>query len=83
MEKKLKHPLPLSSGAQLKNRKLLQGHSSSSTIEKLVVEAHIKHPSIIIVGEVVNLRQKIKWFEEMNLTNNKQVEAEACQSSVN
>lgn len=37
------------------------------TIEKKVKQAGIKHPSIIIVGEVVTLREKIKWFEEQDV----------------
>jgi uroporphyrin-III C-methyltransferase len=53
------------------------------TIEKLVKQAGIKHPSIIIVGEVVNLRQKLKWFEEMDVIMDEQKEEEACRSSVN
>ncbi|WP_226665307.1 uroporphyrinogen-III C-methyltransferase [Metabacillus litoralis] len=34
------------------------------TIEQIVIDANIKHPAIIIVGEVVQLREKIKWFQE-------------------
>ena len=79
--KKTETPVAVIQWGTTEKQKTLTG--TLSTIEKLVVEAGIKHPSIIIVGEVVNLRQKIKWFEEMNLTSNKQEEAEACQSSVN
>jgi uroporphyrin-III C-methyltransferase len=46
-----------------------------SSIEKSVQQAGIKHPSIIIVGEVVNLRKKIKWFEEMSLDYKEEIEA--------
>ncbi|KEF38971.1 uroporphyrin-III C-methyltransferase [Schinkia azotoformans MEV2011] len=35
-----------------------------STIEGIVDKAGISHPAIIIVGEVVRLREKIKWFQE-------------------
>ncbi len=49
-----------------------------NTIEKLVQQAGIKHPSIILVGEVVNLRQKIRWFEEISLDQKEEIEA--CQS---
>lgn len=34
------------------------------TIEDIVAKADISHPAIIIVGEVVRLRDKIKWFKE-------------------
>lgn len=33
------------------------------SIEKKVKENHITHPAIVLVGEVVNMREKIKWFE--------------------
>lgn len=35
-----------------------------STIENIVRETSITHPAIIIVGEVVKLREKIQWFQE-------------------
>lgn len=35
-----------------------------ATIEGVVANAQITHPAIILVGEVVNLREKIKWFPE-------------------
>jgi uroporphyrin-III C-methyltransferase len=35
-----------------------------ATIEDVVANAQITHPAIILVGEVVNLREKIKWFPE-------------------
>ncbi|WP_010303046.1 uroporphyrinogen-III C-methyltransferase [Kurthia senegalensis] len=34
------------------------------TIEETVKEQEIKNPSMIVVGEVVSLRNKIAWFEE-------------------
>ncbi|RBW67879.1 uroporphyrinogen-III C-methyltransferase [Bacillus taeanensis] len=45
-----------------------------NTIEKLASQEGMKHPSIIIVGEVVKLREKIKWFEELQLNIEKQKE---------
>ncbi|MCM3161582.1 uroporphyrinogen-III C-methyltransferase [Metabacillus litoralis] len=45
-----------------------------NTIEEIVKEAGIEHPSIIIVGEVVNLREKIKWFNEMEASSNNEEE---------
>ncbi|CAM3789340.1 uroporphyrinogen-III C-methyltransferase [Mesobacillus zeae] len=35
-----------------------------STIEEKVRQAQISHPAIILVGEVVRLREKIQWFLE-------------------
>lgn len=34
-----------------------------ATIEEVAAAAGIKHPAIVLVGEVVSLREKIKWFE--------------------
>lgn len=33
------------------------------TIEQIVLENNVKSPSIIIVGDVVNLREQLSWFE--------------------
>lgn len=30
--------------------------------------AHIKNPAMIIVGEVVRLREELSWFQEVSLT---------------
>ncbi|WP_028403299.1 uroporphyrinogen-III C-methyltransferase [Ectobacillus panaciterrae] len=35
------------------------------TIEYVAANAQITHPAIVLVGEVVGLREKIKWFEEL------------------
>ena len=37
-----------------------------ATIEEKAANEQITHPSIVLVGEVVQLREKIKWFEEKN-----------------
>ena len=37
------------------------------TIAGIVRENNVKAPVIIIIGEVVNLREKMKWFENMPL----------------
>ncbi|RKD21700.1 uroporphyrinogen-III C-methyltransferase [Ammoniphilus oxalaticus] len=37
------------------------------TIEEEVIKAQISHPAIIIVGEVVRLREKLSWFDELEL----------------
>lgn len=42
-------------------------HTVTGTLETIVQvaqESKIKNPSMIIVGEVVSLREKIKWFEQ-------------------
>ncbi len=36
------------------------------TITEDVRKAEIQNPSMIIVGEVVNLRSKLNWFEKMS-----------------
>ncbi|AGK52174.1 uroporphyrinogen-III C-methyltransferase [Bacillus sp. 1NLA3E] len=45
-----------------KKQKTVTGNLA--TIEDVVANAQITHPAIILVGEVVNLREKIKWFPE-------------------
>lgn len=37
------------------------------TIVNTVKEHNVKSPAIILIGEVVNLREKIKWFENKPL----------------
>ena len=39
-----------------------------STISDIVKTEKIENPCMIIVGEVVKMREKIKWFEKMNLS---------------
>ncbi|TYR80611.1 uroporphyrinogen-III C-methyltransferase [Priestia megaterium] len=34
------------------------------TIEAIAKQAEIAHPAIVLVGDVVQLREKIQWFEE-------------------
>lgn len=36
-------------------------------IQKEVEAANIKHPAIVLVGEVVKLREKLNWFEKDNV----------------
>ena len=33
-------------------------------IEEKATKANITHPAIILVGDVVGLREKVKWFQE-------------------
>lgn len=44
-----------------KSQKTVTG--TLSTIEDIVIKANIRHPAMIIVGDVVQLREKLKWFE--------------------
>ncbi|WP_397537739.1 uroporphyrinogen-III C-methyltransferase [Rummeliibacillus pycnus] len=44
------------------------------TIESIVAESNISNPSMIIVGEVVKLREKIQWFEEQSNLKQKETE---------
>lgn len=39
-----------------------------TTIEEIVKNSEIKNPSMIIVGEVVKLREDIQWFEQSTMT---------------
>jgi len=38
-----------------------------ATIQEEVAKSEITHPAIIIVGEVVRLREKLNWFQEAGL----------------
>ncbi|MGG1575205.1 uroporphyrinogen-III C-methyltransferase [Fictibacillus sp. NRS-1165] len=38
-----------------------------ATIEREAEAAAISHPAMIIVGEVVQLREKIRWFDKVNV----------------
>lgn len=37
------------------------------TIEQIVVDEEISHPAVVLVGEVVQLREKLQWYEELPL----------------
>ncbi|MDQ0214224.1 uroporphyrin-III C-methyltransferase [Oikeobacillus pervagus] len=39
------------------------------SIVKIAEEHAITHPAIVLVGEVVNMRNKIQWFEKLNQEN--------------
>ena len=36
------------------------------TIADIVKKAGLSHPAVIVVGEVVRLRETIQWFAEMD-----------------
>ena len=46
-------------------QKTLQG--TLADISEKVIEAKFSNPSIILVGDVITLREKISWFEKMPL----------------
>ena len=48
-----------------KNQKVVTG--TLSTLNNLVLAAKLKSPCLIIVGEVVKLREKLAWFEAKDL----------------
>jgi uroporphyrin-III C-methyltransferase len=35
------------------------------TIEEEAIKHQVKHPAVILVGQVVSLREKLQWFEEI------------------
>lgn len=49
-----------------KNQRTIVG--DLTTIEALVKKHNISHPAIILVGEVIRLREKINWFEASELS---------------
>ena len=56
----------------------------SGTLETIVEKAQaagLKAPAIIVVGEVVNLRQTLKWFEDRPLLGNRIVVTRARQQA--
>jgi uroporphyrin-III C-methyltransferase / precorrin-2 dehydrogenase / sirohydrochlorin ferrochelatase len=48
-----------------KNQKVVTG--TLSTLNNLVIAAKLKSPCLIIVGEVVKLREKLAWFEPKDI----------------
>lgn len=49
-----------------KNQKVVTG--TLATINDMVLTAKLKSPCLIIVGEVVKLREKLAWFERKEIT---------------
>ncbi len=56
-------PVAIIQWGTTENQKTVTG--SLATIDEVAAEAKITHPAIILVGEVVSLREKIKWFPEV------------------
>ena len=70
-ENLIKHgKIPETPVAVIKNGTTAKQETYTGTLEtiiEIVRENNVKAPVIIIIGEVVNLREKIKWFENMPL----------------
>ena len=70
-ENLIKHgKMPETPVAVIKNGTTAKQETYTGTLEtiiEMVRENNVKAPVIIIIGEVVNLRKKIKWFENMPL----------------
>lgn len=54
-------PVALIEWGTLEKQRTVTG--TLETIESIVAEAAISHPAIIVVGNVVSLRDTIQWFE--------------------
>lgn len=54
-------PVAIIENGTTMNQRTITGTLSSIYVQ--AVEAHIKNPAMIIIGEVVRLRQQAKWFE--------------------
>lgn len=57
-------PIALIHWGTLRGQRTVVG--TLETIEVLVREAKITNPSMIVIGEVVTLNEKLNWFEEEN-----------------
>ncbi|ASJ71520.1 Siroheme synthase [Granulosicoccus antarcticus IMCC3135] len=55
------HPIAIVSQGTLSNQQVITG--TLSTLASLVESEAVKAPTLIIVGEVVTLRDKLAWFE--------------------
>jgi uroporphyrin-III C-methyltransferase len=55
-------PVALVQWGTLEDQRTVTG--TLATIVKVVEESEIQNPSMIVVGEVVNLREKLQWFEQ-------------------
>ncbi|MFT7184975.1 MAG: uroporphyrin-III C-methyltransferase/precorrin-2 dehydrogenase/sirohydrochlorin ferrochelatase [Pseudohongiellaceae bacterium] len=53
-------PIALISKGTTRDQKVLVG--TLSTISNMAIQAKVSAPTLIIIGDVVNLREKLKWF---------------------
>lgn len=58
-------PIAIIKDGSLANQKTYTG--TLETIINTVKEHNVKSPAVIVIGEVVNLREKMKWFENRQL----------------
>ncbi len=56
-------PVAIIQWGTTKNQKTVTGNLE--TIENKAAKEKVSHPAIVLVGEVVQLRNKINWFEEL------------------
>ncbi|RCW65860.1 uroporphyrinogen-III C-methyltransferase [Saliterribacillus persicus] len=63
----IKHGLPSTTPiALIRWGTTTEQETVTGTLADIVIKAHgIKNPSMIVVGEVVKLREKLKWYEEI------------------
>jgi len=84
-EKLVAHGLPadtpaaLVEKATLPRQRVIEG--SLATLPELAVRENVKPPALVVVGEVVRLRDKLAWFERGQTPVDKSVEARALQRS--
>lgn len=55
------HPIAIVSQGTLSNQQVITG--TLETLPELVAKASVKAPTLIIIGSVVSLRDKLAWFE--------------------
>ena len=59
-------PAALIQQGTMPQQRVLTGNLA--TLPQIVREGHVKAPTLIIVGEVVRLREKLNWFQPSTLT---------------
>jgi uroporphyrin-III C-methyltransferase/precorrin-2 dehydrogenase/sirohydrochlorin ferrochelatase len=72
-------PAALVEKATLDNQRVVEG--TLATLPALAAAENVRPPALVIVGEVVRLRDKLAWFERGQTPVDKSVEARALQRS--
>jgi uroporphyrin-III C-methyltransferase/precorrin-2 dehydrogenase/sirohydrochlorin ferrochelatase len=72
-------PAALVEKATLENQRVVEG--TLTTLPALAAAENVKPPALVIVGEVVRLRDKLAWFERGQTPVDTSVEARALQRS--
>ena len=55
-------PVAIIQNSTLKNQKIITGNLAN--IVSLAKEYDIEPPAIVIIGDIVNLHKKIKWYNQ-------------------